>query len=54
MVKYGTQKMLAKLGYTFEGSDLQPEEVQAFTLISNEIAKWRESEMKRKSRKGRK
>ena len=47
---YFTRLNLGKLGYTFNGDDLENWEVTAYNVIEAEINKFQEQQMKRKGK----
>lgn len=51
LVEYFDRKTLAELGVRTEASDLTDWEVEAFTLIHNQIAKTMNEESNRKQRR---
>lgn len=48
---YFNKKMLAKLGYTFEGSKITDFEVEAYNVIAVEAAKLEREDLIRESKK---
>ena len=48
---YFNKKLLAKLGYTFDGSKLSDFEVEAYHVISSEAAKLEKADLERERRK---
>lgn len=50
--EYFQKKQLAKLGYTFNGDELDLDKVQAFTIISQEIQRFEEDESRKLKNKG--
>ncbi len=52
MHEYVTREKLAKLGYRFDGSNLSCEKGEIFAAIADELAKLREEDQKRSSKRG--
>ncbi len=52
MHEYVTREKLAKIGYRFEGENLDCEKAEIFSAIADEIAKLREEDAKRSSKRG--
>ena len=51
MVDYFNRQMLAKLGYTFSGENLEPWEIQSYNIIGNTLDDLRDKEMKLNAKK---